>query len=783
MAEPALDGVLRQLRRLTRTQEAPDRSDRDLLERFVRWRDQDAFAALVQRHGPTVLGVCRRVVGNAHDAEDAFQAAFLVLARKAGSIRRCTSLPCWLHGVAYRVAANLRRGIRRRRSRESLLEAEPPAAANGHVTWNEVQSALDEELARLPERYRLPLVLCYLDGKTRDEAARHLGWGLGTFRGRLERGRALLRARLTRRGLTLPAALAAVALAPDRSAAVPPALLSATVQAARAVAAGEMTTTISAEVIALSNGVSRTMFPLSSRLVAGFLLAASILGTGAGVLSQHLSGPVPRPEVAEPAAQAPDAERPKDDKLQQEVDRLRQENERLHREVQKVTYRLEMLEAERALGKITGAEVHFKGKALSYWLEQLRDRDATTRFEAVRALAAIGEVDPQVIPVLGATLKDRNSDVQLEAVKALAHIGEENRKAIPVLARGVKEGSLEVRTRALRALGDLGDPKTIPTFIEALGAKDDGVRAEAAQALGPFGPQASAAVPALVRALRQDKLEVRAWAALTLLRIGPDAVPAVSEVLQEPDRERRFCALVALAGGGAKAVPFLAAALKDPDHDIRASAAQYLGVIGNRDKSEPRQIVVGLLPTRGQTVTLLGADVREAVPFLERVLKDRDTNIRAMAAEALGKIGPDARAALPALLRLWEGKDDSPSVGVLTAVFKALWQIDPIAAARARVSVQGLNQRLPGRFRQWAGGAPPGAAGPAVPIEVKRAIPILIQALADKDPDTRAGAATALGEIGPDAAAAIPALKRALQDENEAVRVAAAKALNRMRDP
>jgi C-terminal peptidase prc len=182
-----------------------DPTDRQLLERFAATRDEGAFAALVGRHGRLVWGVCRRALRHAQDAEDAFQATFLVLARRAASVRWRDSVANWLYGTASRVAAELRtrnardraRLERHRRAQEPL----PDAAAR------ELCAALDEELTRLPEQYRAPLLLCYFEGRTSDQAARQLGWSLRTLERRLAQGRELLRGRLTRRGLTLPAAL------------------------------------------------------------------------------------------------------------------------------------------------------------------------------------------------------------------------------------------------------------------------------------------------------------------------------------------------------------------------------------------------------------------------------------------------------------------------------------------------------------------------------------------------------------------------------------------------
>ena len=189
-------------------------ADRHLLERFTAGRDEAAFAELVRRHGPLVLGVCRRLLRDPNDADDAFQATFLVLARKAASISNRESVSGWLYQVAHNTALKARISAAARRRRERRVGARPPADVLDEVTGRELLAVLDEELQRLPERLRSPLVLCYLQGSTRDEAARQLGWSLATLKRRLEEGRESLRCRLARRGLTLPAALLVAGLAP-----------------------------------------------------------------------------------------------------------------------------------------------------------------------------------------------------------------------------------------------------------------------------------------------------------------------------------------------------------------------------------------------------------------------------------------------------------------------------------------------------------------------------------------------------------------------------------------
>jgi RNA polymerase sigma factor (sigma-70 family) len=191
-------------------------TDTELLARFTANRDESAFAVLVERHAPAVLGVCRRMLGHAQDAEDAAQAVFLVLARNARRVRKPAALSAWLHGVAVRVS---RKALARRRKAEPLPGALPAAEPPDGATWADARRVIDEALATLSESLRLPVVLCYLEGLTRDEAAARLGWSLDTFRGRLERGREKLRAVLARRGFPLAAGLLAVLLESPASAA------------------------------------------------------------------------------------------------------------------------------------------------------------------------------------------------------------------------------------------------------------------------------------------------------------------------------------------------------------------------------------------------------------------------------------------------------------------------------------------------------------------------------------------------------------------------------------
>ena len=290
MARRSSAAVLRQIETLFTAGSCSGLSDRQLLDRFVAHRDavaELAFTALVERHGPMVLGVCRRILADSHDAEDAFQATFLVLVRQAGSIRVDGSLGRWLFGVATRVAKRARANVRRRLARERLglerIDAASPDTAGKTAEAADIQSILAEELGKLPTRFQAPIVLCDLEGSSHEVAAQLLGCPVGTVKSRLSRARARLRTGLIRRGLGQPNPSTIVLLSPL---AVPQRLVEATSQSARALVLGRLSTTpiISAAVATLTEGVLRTMFFTKLRLVAAALMLT--VGASAVLVNQ-----------------------------------------------------------------------------------------------------------------------------------------------------------------------------------------------------------------------------------------------------------------------------------------------------------------------------------------------------------------------------------------------------------------------------------------------------------------------------------------------------------------
>jgi RNA polymerase sigma factor (sigma-70 family) len=267
-------------------------SDRELLQRFAATRDEDAFGALVARHGPMVFGVCRRVLGDRNDAEDAFQITFLVLARKAGTLDRPELLGNWLYGVAQRTALRVRGRTANRKSREKQVARMPDLEGKDGPGGQEALGILDEELNQLPERYRILIVLCYLEGKTHEEAASIIGCPRGSMAWRLERARSLLRKRLAHRGLALASGLPALLLFAQTAqlAALPGQLAEATTRAAVAYAANGAPA-VSTHLAALTDEIlSKLVQKARSRRALGIGLAALLALLAAGLLAYQVWG-------------------------------------------------------------------------------------------------------------------------------------------------------------------------------------------------------------------------------------------------------------------------------------------------------------------------------------------------------------------------------------------------------------------------------------------------------------------------------------------------------------
>jgi RNA polymerase sigma factor (sigma-70 family) len=366
--------VLRHLRRAAFLDRGGSPSDAHLLESFLTCHDEAAFEGLLRRHGPMVFGVCRRVLGNRADAEDAFQATFLVLVRKATSIRPRELVGNWLWGVAYRTSLKARAMNMRRRTRERLA-TEMACSDDRQEDWlsEELLRRLDEALGRLPEKYRVPLVLCELEGRGRREVACTLGLPEGTLSWRLAQAKKMLAKRLSRHGPTLSAgAVAAVLSQGAASAALPPPLLKSTARAGLQLAAGQaLVGSVPPKVISLTQGVLKAMLLTKLKVASWAVGVVLLVGAGAVGLSYQraVAQPAPQLRSANGVAQdpnvapAPKVGRPAADDLES----LRLEIEALRREVRAMGARLKAVE-----GKVQGYKPAANDSAGSFTYYELK---------------------------------------------------------------------------------------------------------------------------------------------------------------------------------------------------------------------------------------------------------------------------------------------------------------------------------------------------------------------------------------------------------------------------
>jgi RNA polymerase sigma factor (sigma-70 family) len=402
MPTPTLDKLVASLREVLRPPDGRGLTDAHLLERFLAARDETAFATLVQRHGPLVFGVCRRVLGNVHDCEDAFQATFLILAQKARSVKKRGAIGSWLYTVAYRAALEARaaRGRRAEREKQVSVMPHPEVAAAEPQDWRPL---LDRELNGLPEKYRTAVVLCDLGGLTRKEAARQLGLPEGTVSGRLTQARRLLAKRLARYGVTLSGGALAAALSQGAATAhVPMPLVWSTAKVAALAATGQLAAAKPAAV--LSKGAMKAMF--LAKLKGAVVTAVVVASVAVSGLACYSGAGQAAPPGKEP----------------NELEALRKENELL-----KVNLRVTLEKIKAQEGEIAA----LKGQAQA--AAGLRDL-------AARQLYANQLSRAQLVWDVVATQPDPVADVEA-ALKAwqAAKSPEEKRKAADALEGALKK--------------------------------------------------------------------------------------------------------------------------------------------------------------------------------------------------------------------------------------------------------------------------------------------------------------------------------------------------------
>jgi RNA polymerase sigma factor (sigma-70 family) len=295
--------VLGQIQRLFVLGTVTGLSERQLVARFVEERDESAFEAIVGRYGPMVLGICRRLLDHPQDVEDAFQATFLVLVKKAESLRERDLLGNWLYGVAFRVASRSRRDRSRRQSRERPVSVEMAMGHSDDTGGRDLRLLLDAEVRRLPEKFRVPILLCYFEGMTHDEAAERLACPVGTVRSRMAKARELLRSRLSRRGITPAPSFMTLTWIPEWTAVISPDLTSRTIDVAMRVAAGQSITAgvVSTPAATLTQGVLGTMTITKTMTLAAILAAIGAVGGGAGLAARQLDPEPAAKRIREPS--------------------------------------------------------------------------------------------------------------------------------------------------------------------------------------------------------------------------------------------------------------------------------------------------------------------------------------------------------------------------------------------------------------------------------------------------------------------------------------------------
>jgi RNA polymerase sigma factor (sigma-70 family) len=679
MAKEPLENVLDYIRQMVGAPGSQALTDQELLHDFAADRDESAFTILVQRHGPLVWGVCRRVLHQTQDAEDAFQATFVVLARKAGRIRWQADVGNWLYAVAWRVALKAKSDRNRRQLRASEFQDTLALETNGNSAGLEIRPVLDEELNRLPRKYRAPVVLHYLQGKTYAQAAETLGWPAGTVSTRLAQARHLLRRRLARRGIGLTSGVLTAALGQNAATAmVSSSLLDATVNAATLYAAGQAGAVISTKVLTLTEGAMKAMFLAKLKTSAMILLALGVLSAGAGVLGSRVlpSVEAKAPTDGKSLVQVADADQPKEEKPKSEIDRLRQENGELRKELRALRDKVTALEMKLTPIEQTKQPVTYQGKTVDYWLQMFKDKDPEYRQRAISALAAIGAEDKRVLPLLVEALKDKHVDNS--AAIALGDIG---KQAVPALLQLLKGQDNDLRKWACTALYTIGpDAKeAIPELIKCLDEQDQNLRNSAAQALGRMAPESKAAIPSLIKLLANedlDQIHGRSVPVLALSQFGKEAVPALTVALKDPDDKTRGGAAGALAliGKPAKdAIPGLISPLRDKHFRVRQNAGFALIAIED-----------------------------DAVAALVEALKDKDPEIRAAAAMVLGQMA-SPNMGLVSGADMARGSRNAPHMSVSTAksvvpaLLKAMADEDERVRQMASGAYEGVKKRsVPG---------------------------------------------------------------------------------------
>jgi RNA polymerase sigma factor (sigma-70 family) len=635
MGKRPVGAVLSYLRTAAAPLEAA--ADQELLRHFRDERHEPAFAELVRRHGPMVLGVCRRLLGSLHDAEDAFQATFLVLAKKAGALGSEKVLAHWLHAVAYRTALHARGERARRQSRERqevLMTTVDPFA---ELEWRDLRAVLDEEVRRLPDKYRIPVVLCYLQGHSYDEAARQLGCPKGTLAARLARARARLQTALAGRGVTLSAAGLATLLADSATAAVPVALAGDTVRAALATAAGHAAAVpVRAAALAATvlKGAAWGKGALAVILV--LLLGVTVAGALAGQTGAQDLPPDGRAEVAPSRAQ-PQEPGPQPKKVPQPEPLLkRYKYKDLHVEAGFTPVKTEVVLGEPL--PVTFSVKNLGRKEIGYWFggdyrgtgrhdrfkievrdasdKLLRDpkADANGRIHDLGGITGVHQVKPGETKTYVVELTDFRTfaqpgehvvtcrfgidlgDLQLGGreerafvvatrfrIKLLPRTPENVGRILRQLLDQARASQGTTLTKSLEVACSFADRRVLPDLVAMAATGDSEHRRAALGALGRF--RAPEAVGAALKGLRDSEDSVRAAAVAALGEMKTQE--AVEGLLQRLPVEKPagIAAVLTALGrtGSPRALAPLLKALDAPEEVSARGAISGLAALGGKE--------------------------------------------------------------------------------------------------------------------------------------------------------------------------------------------------------
>ncbi|HYV39464.1 MAG TPA: sigma-70 family RNA polymerase sigma factor [Gemmataceae bacterium] len=738
MTSSRWDSVIQDIRRMASLSGAANLPDRELLDAFVVKHDQVAFEVLVRRYGPMVFGVCKRILRQAQDAEDAFQATFLVLVRKASSLGPSAAVGNWLYGVAYRTALQARgRSVRRRHKEAEVPPMDSQDSTLETAARRELQALLDRELNRLPDKYRTPVILCDLLGKTKKQAAEELRCPEGTVSSRLARGREMLRKRLARYAPAFSAAGGVVLLEQLGTAALPAGLYSTTIKAAALIAKGTTAAAgLAPNVASLVEGVIKSMLitklkPMMALMLVATLLGGVAWGVGSGLGGgqkgaagiQHdntakvAPGGVEGGVAGEGGAgeQPTDIAPPKKEQFRYKAKDFAAWKETLVIELDPSI----QIDAIKALGAFGVNGYHEDATAaILGWLKR---RDTKETFE-MEELTVIDEAEntflrlgAKSINVLAKELDSKSVNDRRWAawsynfMMARACTSFQGR-SVPTTGEKLRPKGLDFAPTDYSRPSDLPYPvrtelfkNMLPHLTRALKDSDNDVQRWVMQTIslaanvGEVSPAKLAASDlqgfsaALADALKHADPKMRKYAAEALAWLGPEAkstVPALIKALDASDStDMKYLLAKALAGIGPAAkdaVPVLIKTLSEKDQDSHWHAAiQALGRIGPAAK-DAVPALINMAKSEDYSleaiiaIGLIGPSAKDAVPTLIELLKDKHAHVRLEVVIALGNIGPEAKTAIPALTTLVGSIGEaSPQewIAVRTAATEALKKI------------------------------------------------------------------------------------------------------------